>query len=253
MNFKIIQLEALSDNYNYVICGEKGWVAAVDPSSDDKVCEWLKKQDLRLNLILNTHHHWDHVGGNSRLKEEFQCLIYGPYNEDIPGRTHEVYPEQILHFNNLKVQVLDVAAHTLGHVAYFFPSQGVLFCGDSLFAMGCGRLFEGTFKHLESSLDQIKSLPSETLVYSAHEYTQRNAEFALSVDPDNYQLQQRFKKVKHLRLSRRSTVPFLLGEELKTNPFLRPHDSEIRKNLNLGEEVSDRQVLARLRQLKDKF
>lgn len=248
----VTAIPALKDNYNYIF-ELKGLVGVVDPSGDAAVSKWLDENEKSLDLILNTHHHLDHVGGNLALKERYNCDIYGPYNETIPGRTHEVRPEQELEIAGVQVKVLDVAAHTLGHIAYHFYQDKELFCGDSLFSMGCGRLFEGTPSDLERSLKTIAGLDPQTRIHCAHEYTLDNAHFALEVEPSNMRLQLRIQEIAQLREQDLSTASFILADELETNPFLRPNSPAIRKFLKISEQAPNVEVLGALRRLKDNF
>ena len=249
---KVTLLPALWDNYNFVLELD-GLVGTVDPSKDLAVPDYLRKNQLHLDFILNTHHHGDHTGGNLQLQKEYECPIYGPASEQIPGRTHSLKPGQRLSLGGQNIRVLDVKAHTLGHIAYYFEEAGVLFCGDSLFSMGCGRLFEGTAKNLKESLECIRSLPEETLIYCAHEYTKDNGRFALSLEPQNEALQSYMEEVLQRRAQNEATVPFTLKQELEINPFLRPHSLEIRAHLGLDEKCSSQEVLKSMRLAKDRF
>ena len=174
-------------------------------------------------MILNTHHHGDHIGGNLDIKKKWGVQIYG-YEKDahrISGIDRKLKENEVFLFGSSKVQVLFVPGHTSGHIAFYFPKEKYLFCGDTLFAMGCGYLFEGSYKEMFESLQKIKNLPEDTQVFCAHEYTEKNASFALSVNKSNLDLQKRFEEVKKLRKEKKTTIPFYLKEELLTNPFLR--------------------------------
>lgn len=193
-----------------------------------------------LTTVLNTHHHPDHIGANIALKKATSCEIIGFYDDAhrIPAIDTKVKDGDEIKVCGYTAHVMFVPGHTLGHIAYYFQEQGALFCGDTLFAMGCGRLFEGTPQQMFDSLQKFKALPDETNVYCAHEYTLANATFSLSVDPDNKALQQRYEEVKNLRKQGIPTIPTTIGLEKSTNPFMRAKTVE---------------EFARLRTLKDNF
>lgn len=213
-------IPAFMDNYIWVIRNSQH-AAAVDPGDAAPLLAYLESQHLDLVAILNTHHHSDHVGGNLELKERFACPIYGPATERIPGLTHPVsegdkvvLPELDLAFN-----VLDIPGHTHGHVAYY--GIDALFCGDTLFGCGCGRVFEGTMEQMHASLEKLASLPENTRVYCAHEYTLANIRFAKAVEPDNEAVLNREMGDAELRKRGMPTLPSTIGLEKRTNPFLR--------------------------------
>lgn len=238
---KTLILPALSDNYIFLLYDEVTKDAAVvDPSEAGPVIEAIEAQGLSLKWILNTHHHWDHTGGNLKLKKKYGAVIVG-YQGDarrIPGIDVMVDEGQELSFFGSAAQVFFIPGHTLGHIAYYFPKEQLLFCGDTLFLMGCGRLFEGTPEQMFTSLAKLKSLPDETKIYCAHEYTLDNARFARSVEPENETLEQREKDEQHIRAEGKPTIPALLSLEKQTNPFLRAATVE---------------AFARLRKMKDHF
>lgn len=239
MGLKVYQIPALRDNYIYILKTETH-VAVVDPSEASPVIEFLKKKKWRLNFIFNTHHHWDHTGGNKELKKLYSSKVFG-FEKDrhrIPGIDRTFKDGEEFLFGETNVKVIFIPGHTLGHIAFYFPKEKYLFCGDTLFAMGCGRLFEGTAGQMFESLGRLKELPRETLIFCGHEYTEVNGNFALLQDKDNKFLKKRMEKVRLLRKQNQSTVPFTLQEELDTNPFLR------------AKSVKE---LARLRGLKDHF
>ena len=224
VNLQVFQIPVLLDNYIYLLQDKNtGKTAVVDPALASPVENFLKEKNYSLDFILNTHHHPDHVGGNRQLKQKTQCEVVG-FAEDahrIPGISRFVKEGEELSLGPFLFRVLFLPGHTLGHIAYWFFKEKKLFVGDTLFAMGCGRLFEGTPKQMFKSLNQIKKLPEDTEVFCAHEYTEKNAHFALSVEPQNPALQKRMQKVKEERKQNKATVPFFLSEELQTNPFLR--------------------------------
>ena len=226
---KVFQLPALQDNYIYILHETmQGKTAVVDPTVARPVQAFLKQKNWRLDLILNTHHHLDHTGGNLQLKSQWQCPVAG-FSQDayrLPGVDWLLKEGEEGHLGNSVFRVLFLPGHTLGHIAYWFFEEKKLFVGDTLFAMGCGRLFEGTAEQMFNSLSQIKTLPKDTEMFSAHEYTEKNGSFALSQDPKNPDLQARMQQVRAKRAKAQPTVPFFLSEELKTNPFLRAKTKE---------------------------
>ena len=228
-SLQIFQLPVLQDNYIYIIHDESVHkTAVVDPALSEPVDLFLIEKDWKLDFIFNTHHHWDHTGGNLELKKKWGCKIFG-FKEDayrIPGIDQYLQEGEEFTFGKFLCRVLFLPGHTLGHIAYWFLEENKLFIGDTLFAMGCGRLFEGSPQQMFSSLEQVKSLPPETEVFCAHEYTEKNGRFALSIDSKNQDLENRMKEVKEKRKQKLSTIPFLLSEELKTNPFLRASSLE---------------------------
>ena len=239
--FKIYQLPVWEDNYIYVLIDYKeNKTAVIDPGDFDTVQNFLKKNNLKLDYILNTHHHLDHVGGNLKLKEKWSCPIYA-FKEDakrIPGIDFQLVEGDTVFVGALCFEVIFVPGHTLGHIAFWNKENKFLFCGDTVFAMGCGRLFEGSPKQMFNSLSKIKALPEDSLIYCAHEYSLKNAKFALTVMPENKDLKERFEKISELREQDSATVPFYLKEELLTNPFMR------------AKTVSE---FAKIRKLRDQF
>jgi hydroxyacylglutathione hydrolase len=216
--FEISFIPAFKDNYIWLLTqGKRAFV--VDPGDAAPVIARLKADDLTLEGILITHHHADHQGGIAELKARWDLEVYAPANESITGRTRPLSGGEQIAVLDQMLEVMAVPGHTLGHLAYLAP--GALFCGDTLFGAGCGRLFEGTPGQMSASLDRIASLPDSTLVYCAHEYTEMNLGFALAVEPENAALQVRVAKVAALRAAGLPSVPSTLGEEKATNPFLR--------------------------------
>ena len=251
----ILQIPVLHDNYIYLVHEPNGWATAViDPAVAEPVLEALDEKGWKLTHILNTHHHGDHVGGNVELKRKTGCAIVAVARdkERIPGIDVEVHEGDIIGLGHAEAKVLDVPGHTSGHIAFWFAEEQALFCGDTLFGLGCGRLFEGHAEEMWASLEKIRALPPTTRVYCAHEYTEANGRFALGIEPENEALQQRIKQIAELRGQGLPTIPALLEDELATNPFLRPHSQAIRHRLGLN-HAADWQVFAEIRQRKDNF
>ena len=252
---EIYMFPCLSDNYGFLIHdAEYSLTAAIDTPEVTPILDALKKKGWSLTHILNTHHHWDHAGGNLELKEKTGCMIVGPRAESkrIPGIDISLGEGDTFEFGGHAAQIHDTPGHTLGHIVYFFVQDKVAFVGDTLFAMGCGRLFEGTPAQMWNSLQKIMQWPDDTKLYCAHEYTQANARFALTVDPGNDILAKRSGEVNKLRLKNQATLPTTVKLEKMTNPFLRPMEQGIRLTLNM-QSASDIEVFARIRKLKDNF
>jgi hydroxyacylglutathione hydrolase len=251
----IIQIPVLTDNYIYLIHDPvSGETAVVDPALAQPVLEVLHKQGWRVTYILNTHHHWDHVGGNLELKQITGCKIIAAQldRDRIPGIDIGVSDGDVISLGQHQARVISTPGHTSGHIVYHFAEEGVLFCGDTLFVMGCGRLFEGTAEQMWNSLQNLKALPPSTRIYCTHEYTQANGRFALSVEPDNSELQQKMIEVQQLRAENKPTVPSTIDQERATNPFFRADSISIQKTLGLAGQSSVR-VFTELRKRKDSF
>lgn len=232
----------------------------VDPGDAAPVLRYLEKHSLALTAIMITHHHGDHVGGNTSLLQHYSVPVFGPANEAIPGRTHALKEGDRLTVPgiDLDCEVFDVPGHTAGHIAYFAPDRAPhrLFCGDTLFAAGCGRLFEGTAQQMFTSLNKFARLPQQTQVYCAHEYTLANLEFALAIEPDHAELISRYDTEQAKRERGEPTLPSTIGLELATNPFLRCAEPGIRDRAeryaqrNLSSPV---EVFAAIRAWKNVF
>ena len=215
---------ALSDNYGVLMhCPETGQTASIDAPEAAAVEKALADTGWQLTHILITHHHHDHVGGVVELRNKWNCAVVGSAEEPnaLPGLTDTVAPGGTYDFAGHIAQIIATPGHTLGHITWHFADDGVAFAGDTLFTLGCGRVFEGTMEQMWSSLQVFEAMPPETIVYSGHEYTAANAEFALSIEPDNAALRARAQKVSELRAAGKPTVPTTIAEEMQTNPFLR--------------------------------
>nr|WP_258561393.1 hydroxyacylglutathione hydrolase [Cylindrospermopsis raciborskii] len=249
----------MSDNYIFLLYDSYHNIAAVvDPAQPEPVMEKLTELQCNLVAIFNTHHHHDHVGGNQKLIEKFpQVTIYAGIQDRgrIPGQQVFLQANDIVKFGDRQAIVLFIPGHTRAHIAYYFPpvtpgETGELFCGDTLFAGGCGRLFEGTPAQMVESLTQLRALPDNTRVWCAHEYTWNNLRFALTVDSENQELQKRLTEVTALRQLQQPTVPSLLGIEKQTNPFLRWDQPSLQLAVNSSDPI---QTFAKIRGMKDKY
>ncbi len=245
----------LQDNFGLILHDTPtGATASIDAPDADAVEAQLRKFGRQLTHIFTTHHHADHVQGNLQLKERFGCKIIGPKAEadKIPGIDQMVSGGDKFMWAGREVHVLDCPGHTKGHIAFHIPSELSLFAADTLFSVGCGRVIEGTMEEMFHSVNQFKELPPHTYLYCGHEYTLANCKFALTIDPDNKALQARMREVEKLRAENRMTCPVTLGDEFKTNPYLRCNDSQIRMNLGM-EDATDAAVFAEIRTRKNNF
>jgi hydroxyacylglutathione hydrolase len=253
--WEILQIPVLNDNYVYLLHDAATDVTAVvDPAEAAPILDAAEQRGWRITYILNTHHHGDHVGGNLAIKHAHGATILGPAydRERIPGLDIPVDEASGADIAGHHAQVFFVPGHTRGHIAYYFADSTALFCGDTLFSIGCGRLFEGTPQQMWSSLLKLRALPDETRIYCAHEYTESNCRFAITVDPENAALQQRVVDVKASRAAGRSTIPALLGDEKTSNPFLRADQPSLMQRFpdSAGDPVA---VFAAIRGAKDRF
>jgi hydroxyacylglutathione hydrolase len=256
---QVIRLEALSDNYIFLLHDPRLNIAAVvDPAEAKPVLKKLNELEAELVTIFNTHHHHDHVGGNKQLMKQFPNLkVYGGAEDNgrIPGQQMFLQDGDKVSFADRKAEVLFIPGHTRAHIAYYFAPEnpeetGELFCGDTLFAGGCGRLFEGTPSQMVNSLSKISALPDNTRIWCAHEYTLKNLQFAMTVDGNNTDLQKRYDEVKASRNRQEATVPSMLGIEKRTNPFMRWQEQALQSAVKSNDPV---QTFARLRGMKDSF
>ena len=215
---------ALSDNYGVLMhCPDSGQTASIDAPEAAAVEKALADTGWQLTHILVTHHHHDHVGGVLELKDKWNCAVVGSSEEPnaLPGLTDTVTPGGTYDFAGHVARIIHTPGHTLGHITWHFADDGIVFAGDTLFTLGCGRVFEGTMEQMWSSLQVFEAMPPETIVYSGHEYTAANAEFALSIEPGNTALRARAEEISQLRADGKPTVPTTIAEEMQTNPFLR--------------------------------
>lgn len=246
---------AFRDNYIWLVANGHGQCVAVDPGDPHVTVDALRNLQLELVGLLITHHHHDHIGGISALKQHFNIPVYGPAHEKIAGITHTLKEgDYISILQNVGFDVLDVPGHTAGHIAFYHNNN--MFLGDTLFGAGCGRLFDGTAAQLHASLNKVAALPTSTRVYCAHEYTAANLKFARHVEPGNDAIAQRLTHTLELRSRNQATVPLSLGEEMLTNPFLRCHVPELRQSVqsHCGCSLpSTLAVFTELRSWKDGF
>ena len=261
---EIKRLPVLSDNYVFVLSDsqknnpQQKVAAVVDPAVAEPVLDYLTEIDAKLVAIFNTHHHFDHVGGNQKLVQHFpEVCVYGGAEDRgrIPHQQVFLNEGDTVKFANRLAQVFFIPGHTRAHIAYYFPpsksgESGELFCGDTIFAGGCGRLFEGTPAQMVSSIAKLRNLPDNTRVWCAHEYTLNNLKFAITVDYQNVDLQHRYQEVQKARSRGIATVPSLLGIEKQTNPFLRWDSPAIQATTKMKEPA---RVFGRIRGMKDQF
>jgi hydroxyacylglutathione hydrolase len=249
-------LPTREDNYVYLVRNRRtGQAAVLDPSDAEPVLDAAKKLGWSLDLVVNTHHHHDHTDGNAGIKAATGARIIGPRAEAgkiTGGLDHGLVDGDVVDFCGVDAAVIATPGHTAGHISFYLADQGALFAGDTLFALGCGRLFEGTPTEMWTSLSKFDSLPDSTLVYCGHEYTLANLGFALSIEPTNAALQERGDRIRTLRAHSDPTIPTTLGDERLTNPFLRCHLDEVKEGIGMA-GCSDVEAFTEIRARKDVF
>ena len=251
---KIEIIPCLSDNYSYLIIEkDTNTVSIIDPS-EFGTCDEIIKKYKKLDYILNTHHHADHIDGNIQLKKKYNSKILGFIGDKdrIPGIDIFLKENQYQKIGGLLFKVIFIPGHTRGHIAFYFEKEKVVFTGDTLFSLGCGRVFEGTHVDMLNSLNKLRILPPETKVYCGHEYTKTNLDFCLKYDTNNTFLKVKSKEINSKLKNNLATMPTTIGEEIKTNIFLRCNDNHIKQSLNL-KDASDKEIFTKLRDLKDAF
>jgi len=256
---RVVPVPVLQDNYSYLVIDEDERVAAVvDCAEVDPVLDAARAEGVRVVAVLATHHHWDHVGGNEEIARRGSVRVYGNADDAgrIPALTDGVRPGDTVRVGRLSGGVIFIPAHTSGHIAYHFPRARTVFTGDTLFAAGCGRLFEGNPEQMMSSLRALTALPDDTKVYCGHEYTVRNLEFAATLEPGNRAIADKLAWARSRRSEGQPTIPTTIASERATNPFLRTASSELRQTIrahfpDAGED--DVRIFAYTRKLKDSF
>ena len=233
-------IKCLEDNFSYVLIDKNKNACVVDPSEPDPIINFVEKNNINLKYILNTHHHYDHIGGNKEIKKKYNLKIVAFKNDlhRIPEVDISVDNNQIWSAESFKAKIIHIPGHTSGHICFFFENEKIAFTGDTLFSLGCGRIFEGTYEEMFNSLKKLKELPKETKIYCGHEYTLKNSEFCVFNDPDNLKLKEKVLKIKNNLKINSPTIPSVLDEELECNIFLKAEDIE---------------TFSKLRDLKDNF
>lgn len=255
MPVEIVTVPCLSDNYAFLVHDTaSGKTALVDAPEAAPILQVLGQRNWKLTEVWVTHHHADHVQGLARILEDHSATVTGAAADAhrLPPLDREVSDGETFEFVGHRVEVMDVSGHTLGHIAFYMPDAAAIFTADSLMALGCGRLFEGTADQMWHSLSKLLALPADTLIYSGHEYTASNGKFALTIDPDNPDLISRVEQIVAARADGSPTVPSTLALEMATNPFLRADNTEIRTRLNMS-NATNAQVFAEIRTRKDAF
>ena len=253
MNIEIIS--CLNDNYSYLIHDEhSNMVGIIDPSEFEPCDKIIDNNYKKLDFILNTHHHYDHVGGNEDLKRKYGSTVLGFEGDEnrIPGIDRVLKDKQEFKIGNLNLTVIFIPGHTKGHIAFYLEKEKTVFTGDTLFSLGCGRVFEGTCEQMLQSLNKLKNLPKDTKVYCGHEYTYKNLEFCLKFNPNNILLKKKREIIELNLINKKPTIPSTIGDEIKTNIFFRFNDPDVKKAINL-ENSSDIEIFTKLRDLKDNF
>ena len=238
---KIQIIPCLKDNYSYLIIDEKSNIACVvDPSEAEPIIKYLEDTQIKLKFILNTHHHYDHVGGNKKLKEKYGASVVGYIGdkERIPEIDILVSDQETWIYKNFEAKIIHIPGHTLGHICFYFYKNDSVFTGDTLFSLGCGRIFEGTYEQMFDSLMKLKELPENTKIFCGHEYTLQNSKFCLTHDKNNQNLKTKIDDIKVKLKAGLSSIPSTIKDELECNIFLRSHNVK---------------TFSKLRDLKDNF
>ena len=233
-------IPCLQDNYSYLIIDENNNACVIDPSEAKPVIDLVERKKINLKYILNTHHHYDHIGGNEELKKKYNSIVVG-YKDDaerIPGINVLVENNQVWKSDNFEAKIIHIPGHTTGHISFHFFNEKLIFTGDTLFSLGCGKIFEGTYQEMFESLNKIKSLPADTKIYCGHEYTLQNSKFCIKHDPENTNLQNKMLEIAEKLEKAQPTIPSTLKDEIECNIFLRAKNVE---------------SFSKLRDLKDNF
>ena len=233
-------IPCLQDNYSYLIIDENNNACVIDPSEAKPVIDLVERKKINLKYILNTHHHYDHIGGNEELKKKYNSIVVG-YKDDaerIPGINVLVENNQVWKNDNFEAKIIHIPGHTTGHISFHFFNEKLIFTGDTLFSLGCGKIFEGTYQEMFESLNKIKSLPADTKIYCGHEYTLQNSKFCIKHDPENTNLQNKMLEIAEKLEKAQPTIPSTLKDEIECNIFLRANNIE---------------SFSKLRDLKDNF
>ncbi|MFL2715463.1 MAG: hydroxyacylglutathione hydrolase [Gammaproteobacteria bacterium] len=234
-------IPCLQDNYSYLIIDEiNNNACVVDPSEAEPIINFIEKNNINLKYILNTHHHFDHIGGNIDLKKKYNSIVVG-YKDDanrIPEIDILVEDNQLWKAENFQAKIMHIPGHTTGHISFYFFKEKLIFTGDTLFSLGCGKIFEGTYEEMFASLNKIKSLPEDTKIYCGHEYTLQNSKFCIKHDPANLDLQKKIIDIKKKLVNKTPSIPSTLKDEIECNIFLRANNIE---------------SFSKLRDLKDNF
>ena len=233
-------IRCLEDNFSYILIDQNKNACVIDPSESEPIINFVEKNNIKIKYILNTHHHFDHIGGNKEIKKKYNAKIVAYKNDlhRIPDVDISIKNNQIWTAENFKSKIIHIPGHTNGHICFFFEKEKIAFTGDTLFSLGCGRIFEGTYEEMFSSLKKLKELPKETKIYCGHEYTLKNSEFCLKYDKNNKRLQKKINEIKNKVNNNIPTVPSTIEDEIACNIFLRAK--------TLGE-------FSKLRDLKDNF
>lgn len=248
-------ISCLNDNYSYIIYDNKSdLVGVVDPSEFKPIDRFISKKFKKINYIFNTHHHFDHIGGNQELKDKYNAkVICSKFDKNrIPGSEIFLQEEDEFKFGSIIFKIIFVPGHTNGHIIFYSEKEKVAFTGDTLFSLGCGRIFEGTYKQMFASLNKIKNFNKKTKIYCGHEYTKSNFDFCFKYDDENKELFKKLKFIEEKINKKLPTIPVTLEEELKTNIFLRCDNARVKEKLKMP-RASEELIFEKLRDLKDKF